>query len=83
MNTTKSVYGKLKIFEFFDKFRGINQLNSTFGDEVPSKASVQCWFNESNHGYYLLTDEFKGHYNLTVVAESTNARPVLIINSGS
>ena len=37
----------------------IDQLISTFGDEVPTYATVKRWYNEFNRGRYLLTDEFR------------------------
>ena len=37
----------------------INELNSIFGDEAPSKISVYRWYCEFNQGRSLLQDEFQ------------------------
>ncbi|XP_076256531.1 histone-lysine N-methyltransferase SETMAR-like [Rhynchophorus ferrugineus] len=65
---------------FYDFRRGlsqeecINPLNLTFGDEVPSKTTVDCWFSEFNLGRSSLSDEFReGRPKSTVVPENIDA----------
>ena len=50
---------------YYDLRRGlsrqecIDQLISTFGDEAPSYATLQCWYNEFNRDRDSLTDEIR------------------------
>ena len=37
----------------------IDELNSIFGDEAPSSASVYRWYGEFNRGRSLLQEEFR------------------------
>ena len=58
----------------------IDQLISIFGDEVPSYATVKCWYNEFNHGRHSLTDEFrKGRPKSVVGPENINSVQKLTI----
>nr|XP_033330826.1 uncharacterized protein LOC117222908 [Megalopta genalis] len=54
--------------------RCIDQLTSTFGDEVPFKSTVVHWFSEFNRGHRSLTDEFKeGRPKSAAVPENIDA----------
>ena len=56
-----------------------DQLNSTFGDEAPSFATVKRWYNEFNHGRRSLNDEFReGRPKTVVVPENIDAVQNLI-----
>ena len=58
----------------------IDQLTSTFGDEAPSKTTVNHWFSEFNRGRRSLTDEFKeGRPKSIVVPENIDAVRELIM----
>ena len=45
----------------------INQLNSTFGDEAPSNATMKRWYNEFNRIRHSLTHEFRKYRSKSVV----------------
>ena len=58
----------------------IDELNSIFGDEAPSKASVYRWYGEFNQGRSSLQDEFReGRPKLVVVPETIDAVHQLIL----
>ena len=57
----------------------IDELNSVFGDEAPSKTSVYRWHGEFNRGRSSLQDEFrKGRLKSVVVPEIIDAMRQLI-----
>ncbi|KAK4873003.1 hypothetical protein RN001_015032 [Aquatica leii] len=58
--------------------QGINQLNSTFGDEAPSTATVYRWYTLFKRGRSLLTDEVKGRLKSAVLSENIDAVRSLI-----
>ena len=49
----------------------INELNSTFGDEAPSRTSVDRWYGEFNRGRSSLQDEFRESRPKSVVVVET------------
>ena len=57
----------------------INQLNLTFGDEVPSTATVYRWYTEFKRGRSSLTDEVKeGRPKSVIVPKNIDAVRKLI-----
>ena len=57
----------------------IDQFISTFGDEVPSYATVKRWYKEFNRGPHSLTDEFRKDRPKSVVGlENINGVQKLI-----
>ena len=61
-------------------FRVIDELNSIFGDETPSRTSVYWWSGEFNWGRSSLQDEFReGRPKSLVVPETINAVRQLIL----
>lgn len=71
---------------YYDFRRGLtrqqctDQLNSTFGDEAPSFATVKRWYNEFNRGRRSLNDEFReGRPKSVVVPENIDAVQNMII----
>ena len=73
----------------FDNFRRgltqqqcINELNSIFGDEDPSRTSVYRWYAELNRGRSSLQDEFReDRPKSVVVPETINAVHQLILQN--
>jgi histone-lysine N-methyltransferase SETMAR len=58
----------------------INELNSTFGDETPSRPSVYRWYGEFNRGRSSLQDEFReGRPKSVVVLKNIDAVRKLIL----
>ena len=58
----------------------IDELNSFFGDEVPSRTSVYQWYGEFKRGYSSFPDEFnKGRSKAVVVPETIDAVCRLIL----
>ena len=58
----------------------INELNSIFGDEAPSRTSVYRWYDEFNPGRSSLQDEFgEGRPKSVVVPETIDAVRQLIL----
>ena len=64
----------------FYNFRGgltqqqcIDELNSIFGDEAPSRTRVNRWYVEFNRGCSLLQDEFHEGRQKSVVVPATIA----------
>ena len=58
----------------------IDELNSIFGDEVPSRTSIYRWYGEFKRGYSSLQDEFhKGRSKAVVVPEIIDAVCQLIL----
>ena len=58
----------------------IDELNSIFGYEAPSRTSVYRWYGEFNRGCSSLQDEFcEGHPKSVVVPETIDAvrQPIL------
>ncbi|XP_025154440.1 histone-lysine N-methyltransferase SETMAR-like [Harpegnathos saltator] len=52
----------------------IDELNSTFGDEAPSKTTIYRWYTEFNRGRSSLSDEFReGRPKSVVVPENIDA----------
>ena len=52
----------------------IDELNSIFGDEAPSRTSVYRWYGEFNRGLSSLQDEFReGRPKSVVVSETIDA----------
>ena len=49
----------------------IDELNSIFGDEAPSRTSVYRWYGEFNRGSSLLQDEFSECRPKSVVVPET------------
>ena len=45
----------------------IDELNSIFGDEAPSRTGVYRWFTQFNRGRSSLNDEFRGGSPKSVV----------------
>ena len=73
---------------FFDSLRRgltqqqcIDELNSIFDDEAPSRTSVYRWYGEFNRGRSLLQDEFReGRPKFVVVVmEISDAERQLIL----
>ena len=71
---------------FYNFRRGLNQqqcideLNSIFGDEAPSRTSVYRWFTEFNRGRSSLNDEFReGRPKSVVVPKNIDAVRELIL----
>jgi histone-lysine N-methyltransferase SETMAR len=71
---------------FYDFRRGLSrhecmdQLNSTFGDEAPSFATVKRWYNEFHRGRHSLSDESReGRPKSVVVPENIDAVQNLIM----
>ena len=71
---------------FYNFSRGLTQqqcieeLNSIFGNEAPSSASVYQWYGEFNRGCSSLQDEFrKGRPKSVVVPETIDAVRQLIL----
>ena len=72
----------------FYKFRGgltqqqcINELNSIFGDEAPSRTSVSRWYDEFNRARSSLQDEFReGCPKSVVVPETIDAERQLLLH---
>ena len=61
----------------------INELNSIFADEAPSKTSVYRWYGKFNRDCSSLQDEFReGHSKSVVVPESKDALRQLILQDG-
>ena len=55
----------------FTQQQCINELNSIFDDEAPSRSSVYRWYGEFNRGRNSLQDEFReGRPKSVVVPES-------------
>ena len=72
--------------DFYNFRRGLNQqqcideLNSIFGDEAPSRTSVYRWFTEFNRGRSSLNDEFReGRPKSVVVPKNIDAVRELIL----
>ncbi|XP_025158379.1 histone-lysine N-methyltransferase SETMAR-like [Harpegnathos saltator] len=58
----------------------IDELNSTFGDEAPSKTTIYRWYTEFNRGRSSLSDEFReGCPKSVVVPENIDAVRELIL----
>ena len=58
----------------------IDELNSIFGDEAPSRTSVCRWYDEFNRGRSSLQDEFReGRPKSIVVPETIDAVCQLIL----
>ena len=58
----------------------IDELNSIFGDEAPSRISVYRWYGEFNRGRSSLQDEFReGRPKSVVVPETIDAVRQLIL----
>ena len=58
----------------------IDELNSIFGDEAPSRTSVYRWYGEFNRGRSSLQDEFReGRPKSVVVPETIDAVRQLIL----
>ena len=52
----------------------IDELNSIFGDEAPSRTSVYRWYGEFNRDHSSLQDKFReGRRKSVVVPETINA----------
>ena len=49
----------------------IDELNSIFGDETPSRTSVYRWYGEFNRGRSSLQDEFRESRPKSVVVPET------------
>ena len=71
---------------FYNFRRGLNQqqcideLNSVYGDEAPSRTSVYRWYFEFNRCRSLLQGEFReGCPKLVVVSETIDAARQLIL----
>ena len=47
----------------------MKQLNSAFGNEAPSKATVYNWYNEFKSGRFYLSDEFREGRPMTAVTQ--------------
>ena len=85
--TKRLVWGPRKFDSgYYDFWRGlsreecIDQLISTFGNEVPSYATVKRWCDEFNRGRHSLTDKFrKGCPKSVVGSENINAVQKLIM----
>jgi [histone H3]-lysine36 N-dimethyltransferase SETMAR len=60
---------------FYDFKSGLTQqqcvkrLNSAFGNEAPSKATVYNWYNEFKSGRFYLSDEFREGRPMTAVTQ--------------
>ena len=74
MELNRALFGAI----IFDNFlRGLTQqqcideLNSIFGDEAPSRTSVYRWYGEFNRGRSSLQDEFREGRPKSVVAPET------------
>ena len=60
----------------------IDELNSIFGDEAPSRASVYRWYGEFNRDRSSLQDEFReGRPKLVVILETIDAVLQLILQN--
>ena len=57
----------------------IDELNSNFGDEAPSRTSVYRWYCEFNRGHSSLQDEFHEGRPKSVVPETIGAVSQLIL----
>ena len=58
----------------------MDELNSVFGHEVPSRSSVYWWYGEFNRGRSLLQDEFcEGRPKSVVVPKTIDAMRQLIL----
>ena len=58
----------------------IDELNSIFSDEAPSRTNVYRWYDEFNRGHSSLQDEFRaGLAKSVVVPETIDAVRQLII----
>ena len=58
----------------------IDELNSIFGNEAPSRTNVYRWYDEFNRGRSLLQDELReGPSKSVVVPETIDAVPQLIL----
>ena len=58
----------------------IDELNSIFGNEAPSRTSIYPWYGEFNRGRSSLQDEFReGRLKSVVVAETIDAVRQLIL----
>ena len=47
----------------------VKRLNSAFGNEAPSKATVYNWYNEFKSGRFYLSDEFRESRSMTAVTQ--------------
>ena len=75
-----------RVIIFYNFRRGLSQqqcideLNSTFGEEAPSKTTVYWWYTEYNRGRRSLADEFhEGRPKLLVIPENIDAVHELIL----
>ena len=60
----------------------IDELNSIFGDEAPSRTSVYRWYGKFNRGRVSLQDEFReGRPKSVVVSETIDAVRQLILQN--
>ena len=63
-----------------DQQQCIDELNSIFGDEAPSRTSVYRWYGEFNRGRSSLQDEFReGQLKSVAVPETIDAVHQLIL----
>ena len=53
------------------QLRSIDELNSIFGDEAPSRTSVYRWYGEFNGGRSSLSEEFREVLPKSVVVRET------------
>ena len=65
--------------EYFVQQQCINEINSIFGDEAPSRINVYRWYGEFNRGRSSFQDEFReGRPKSVVIAETINSVRQLI-----
>ena len=64
----------------FNQQQYIDELNSIFGDEAPSRTSVFRWYGEFNRGRRSLQDELReGRPKSVVIPETIDAVRQLIL----
>ena len=66
-----NIFSQLFFTTLLTQQQCIDELNSIFGDEDPSRTRVYQWYGEHNRGHSSLQDEFREGLPKSVVVSKT------------